>query len=62
MPDTVIDQANILGKYQLEIFLFTDRKSQIIVDVDVELTEVDWDGDENNFQIKIENESDLDYQ
>ena len=47
MPETVIDQVNILGKYQQYHLEFTDRKSLIIGDGDVKLTGVDGDWNEN---------------
>ena len=38
MPDTFIDRVNILGKYQQDLFVSTDRKDWLIGDGDVELT------------------------
>ena len=55
MPDTVIDQVNILGKYQQELLLFTDIKGRLIRDGGVNLTGVDGGGDENEAPLKIEN-------
>jgi hypothetical protein len=34
MPQTVINQVNYLGKDQPEQFIFTDRKGQLISNVD----------------------------
>ena len=44
MPDTVIDRANILGKYQQEILVFTDRKFCLVGDGGIELTGVYGNG------------------
>ena len=60
MPDTVIGRVNILGKYQLEILVFTDRKGRLIGDGDVNLTGVDRD--ENEAQLQIQNKNDPNYQ
>ena len=62
MPDTVTGRFNILGTYQQDLFLFTDRKDHLIGDGAVDLTGVDEDGDENKSSLTIENENDLDYQ
>ena len=53
MPYTVVDRLNILGKYQQELFLFTDCKGQIIVDCDVNIIRVNGGGDENDAILTI---------
>ena len=50
MPDTIIDQVDILGKY---IFEFTDCRYWLIRYGDVELTGVDGDGGENKSPLQI---------
>ena len=62
MPDTVINQVNLSGKYQQELLIFTDCKGQLIGDGDVKITGLYGDGDENEAPLKIENENDLNYQ
>ena len=64
MSDIVIDRVNLLVKYQQDILVFTCFNGRIIGDGDVEITGVDrdWDGDENEAPLKIENENYLDYQ
>ena len=42
--------------------VFTGRNGWTIEDGDVEFTEVDGDGDENEAPLKYLNENDLDYQ
>ena len=57
MPDIFIDWVNLLGKYQPEILVFSDRKFQLIGDGDVKITGVD--GDENIAALlKNDNEND----
>ena len=41
IPDTVIDQGNLLGKNQPEILLLTDCKGRLIIYGDFEITGVD---------------------
>ena len=53
MPDTVIDQLNILGKHQQELLVFTYQKGGLIVDGDKDITGVDGDEDENQVPIKL---------
>ena len=55
MPDTVIDQVNLLVKYQQEILVFTDSKVLIIGDGDVEITGLNRNGDGNKAPLKIKN-------
>ena len=62
MTDTIIDQVDLLGKYQREILVFTDCKICIIGDGDTELTGLDGDGALNEPPLKIENKNDIDYQ
>ena len=45
MPDIVNFRFNVLGKYQQNLLVFTDRKGRLIVDGDVDLTGVDGYGD-----------------
>ena len=62
MLDTVIEEVNLLGEYQSEQSVFTDRKVRLIGDGDVDLTRVDGDENESPL-IKIENVDDnIDYQ
>ena len=53
ITDTVVDRVNILGKYQQSLLIFTDLSSRLTGDGDVELTEVDRDGYENEAPLKI---------
>ena len=46
MPDTVIDQVNILGQYQHEQLVFTDYKGPLIGNGDVDITGVGGGGGE----------------
>ena len=62
MTDTVIDQVNLLGKYQQELLVFTDNKAQLIGYGDLNLTGLYGDGYENEIPLKIENENNIDYQ
>ena len=55
MPNTVIDWVNILGKYQQELLLCTDRKGRIIGDDNIKIIGVDGDRYENESPLKIEN-------
>ena len=51
--DKVIDQVNLLWKYQPELLVLTDWKGQIIGDGDGDLTGVDGGGDENEVPQKF---------
>ena len=62
MPDTVLIQVNILGKYQQEILVFTDYRGQLIGDGYVDLTGVDGDEYENEALQKIGNKNEINYQ
>ena len=62
MPDIVIDQFNLSVKYQQDLLVFTVHTGQLIGYDDIELTVVDGIGDESEAQLKIENESNLNYQ
>ena len=62
MTDTVIDQVNILEKYQQELLVLTDCKIRIVGDGDVDIIFVDGHGDLNEAPLKNENEYDLNYQ
>ena len=56
IPDTFIDRANLLGKYQPELLVFTYFKGRFVGDGDVELTGVY--GDENEAPpLKIDNDN-----
>ena len=56
---TVIDRFNVLGKYQPEHFIFTDRKGRKIGESDI----IGVQGDQNvTPQILIEQDDDLDEQ
>ena len=52
MPDTVIDEVDILGKDKTQLLVFNDHKGRLIEDVDVELTGLDGDGDEKYSPLK----------
>ena len=53
MPDIVIDWVNLLGKYQQDLLVSTDRRGQLIGDGDVNLTVVYRDGDRNEAPLNI---------
>ena len=45
MSDTVIYRVGLLGNYQQEMLVFTDRKGLLIGDGDIGITGVDGGGD-----------------
>ena len=53
MPVSVIEQINLLVKYQQELLIFASIKLQLIGDGNVDLIGVD--GDENEAPLKIVN-------
>ena len=59
IPQTMINRVNVLGKYQPEHFIFTDRKGRKIGESDITRVE----GDQNRTpQILIEEDDNLDEQ
>ena len=59
IPQTVINRVNVLGKYQPEHFIFTDRKGRNIRKSDITEVEGDQSGTP---QILIEEDDDLNEQ